>query len=156
MALASLPSSVEAALTSSSGPSFDLAIEEIATAFGAVTVTLHRADNDESVLLMVASKGLPPPVAAVTERIRFGKGMAGLCVQRREPVTVCNLQSDSSGVAKPSAKLTGVEGAIAVPVFDEGGRLAGALGVGKPGAHDYTDDEKATLASCAALLGKSL
>ena len=43
--------------------------------------------------------------------------MAGLAVQRKEPVSVCNLQTDASGAARPGAKATGMEGALVVPIF---------------------------------------
>jgi L-methionine (R)-S-oxide reductase len=131
------------------------ALETIARSFGAVTATLHRADGEARLLHMVAHQGLPEQLLPIVQRIPFGKGMAGLCAERQEPITVCNLQTDASGQARPGAKLTGVEGAINVPIF-KGEAFAGTLGIGKPTAHDYTDDERALLAGCARLLAPHL
>jgi GAF domain-containing protein len=135
---------------------FTSALQPIAGAFGAVTATLHRADSASSMLTMVAQLGLPEPLIAVTSRIPFGKGIAGLCAAQREPITLCNLQTDDSGAARPNARQTGVAGAIAVPVFAPNGELVGTLGVGKPGEHDYTPEEHRVLAQVANALGRAL
>ncbi|MGH9362275.1 MAG: GAF domain-containing protein, partial [Thermoanaerobaculia bacterium] len=109
---------VEAAIASKAGNSQALqtALDALALAFGAVTATLHRADPGTETLHLLACRGLPERVVEVTRTIPFGKGMAGLCARRREPVTVCNLQTDASGAARPGARETGVAGAIVVPV----------------------------------------
>lgn len=125
-------------------------LEAIAEAFTAQSATIHRAAKGAGLLLMEASVGIPPHIQAVTEKIPFGKGMAGICYERAEPVTVCNLQTDDSGVAKPGAKDTQVAGAIVIPIFDKEGReVIGTLGVGKPHEHDYTEEEQRVLAGCA-------
>ncbi len=144
-------------LSAPSGARFDEALQAVAAAFGAVTATLHRADVEARMLHMVSHLGLPEPLIPITARIPFGKGIAGLCAERQEPVTLCNLQTDDSGAARPSAKQTGVAGAISVPIVDaRGGSLLGTLGVGKPGEHTYTDDEQRVLAECARLFGEAL
>ena len=125
-------------------------LEAITQVFEAVSATLHRADKGAGLLLMEASIGIPDHVKQMTEKIPFGKGMAGICYERAEVVTVCNLQTDDSGVAKSSAKETRVAGAIVIPIFDkEGEEAIGTLGVGKPHEHDYTQEEQAVLADCA-------
>jgi L-methionine (R)-S-oxide reductase len=137
-------------------PQFDAALRAIAQAFGAVSATLHRADDDTRLLSIVSHLGLPEALLGVVSRIPYGKGIGGLCAERREPITLCNLQTDQSGAARPNAKQTGVAGAISVPVFGRDGKLIGTLGVGKPGEHDYTEAEHRTLASCASVLGDAL
>ena len=58
--------------------------------------------------------------------IPVGKGMAGLAVERREPVNSCNIQSDATGDVRPGARATALAGAIVVPIFmDEA--VVGAL-----------------------------
>jgi L-methionine (R)-S-oxide reductase len=151
-----LPESVVRALEDPTAGGLDRALGLVAEAFGAVTATLHRADPEARVLEMVASRGLPEKLVAVTARIPFGKGMAGICAERREIITVCNLQTDESGQVRPGAKLTGVEGAITVPIFSEGGELAGALGIGKIGEHDYDDAEQGVLVECARAIAPAL
>jgi signal transduction protein with GAF and PtsI domain len=86
----------------------------------------------------------------------FGKGIAGLCAAERRPISLCNLQTDTSGAARPGAKQTGVAGAISVPVFAPSSELIGTLGVGKIEAHTYTDEELSVLAACAVQLGAAL
>ncbi|HEY3244923.1 MAG TPA: GAF domain-containing protein [Phycisphaerae bacterium] len=111
----------------------------LGTRFAAVSGTIHVMGSD-GLLHLVASFGVPPALLPVVSRIPLGKGIAGAAAQRRAPVTICNLQSDSSGVARPAAKFTGVEGAIAVPVMDAD-ELVGVLGLGKPHVYTYSSDE---------------
>jgi signal transduction protein with GAF and PtsI domain len=157
MAQTSVATRLNELLLAPGGARFDEALRAVAGEFGAVTATLHRADSEQRLLHMVSHLGLPEPLIPITARIPFGKGIAGLCAERKEPVTLCNLQTDDSGAARPSAKQTGVAGAISVPIFDaQGSRLLGTLGVGKPGEHTYTDEEQRVLAECARLFGEAL
>jgi len=139
------------------GEPLQSALEAIARAFGAVTATLHRADPSARALALAASFGLPEKVLAIVRTVPFGKGMAGLCAERREPVTVCNLQTDQSGCARPGARATGAGGSVVVPVFAAGnGELAGTLGIGKPGEHSFSEEEMRTLDRCARVLAARL
>ncbi|MBL8755142.1 MAG: GAF domain-containing protein [Planctomycetes bacterium] len=122
--------------------------------FDCVVGTVHLLGAD-GVMHLEAQRGLPPPVLAKVGTIPIGKGMAGIAAERKAPVQVCNLQTDASGVAKPDAKLTRMEGSIAVPMLD-GDRLAGVLGVAKPVAYDFTADEQALLLDVGARLAKRL
>jgi signal transduction protein with GAF and PtsI domain len=135
---------------------FDAALRSIAATFAAATGTLHRADVSSQTLHLVAQLGLPEALIPITRQIPFGKGIAGQCAVELQPITLCNLQTDDSGKARPNAKQTGVAGAIAVPVFGPAGELVGVLGVGKIQEHTYTEDEQRVLAACAAHLGRAL
>jgi len=135
---------------------FERALLAIAGAFDAQTATLHRADLASRQLSLVAHLGLPSHLVEITRHIPFGKGIAGLCAQEQQPISLCNLQTDTSGAARPLAKQTGVAGAISVPVFAPSSSLIGTLGVGKLAAHTYSDDELAVLAACAEQLGAAL
>jgi len=84
----------------------------------------------------------------IIQSIPVGKGIAGTAAERLEPVEICNLQTDTSGVAKPGAKQTQVQGSLAVPVLD-GGRLCGTLGIGKLVPYDFSPEEKARLIQAA-------
>lgn len=106
--------------------------------FDCVTGTLHRATDDG--LELVAHQNVPGPVLERVETVPIGKGMAGLAAERREPVQVCNLQTDDSGVAEEGARETGAEGSIAAPIFDDDA-LAGVLGVAKAASYEFSDDE---------------
>ena len=126
-------------------------VEELAEQFQARSCTFHRAIEDNTFPELVAQTGLPPHIAELSTRIPFGKGMAGICAQRREPVTMCNLQTDDSGVARPAARDTRVEGAVVVPLLIDD-RVAATLGIGKGEEYDYSDDELQALEKCAAVL----
>ncbi len=114
--------------------------------FGCVTGTLHRLDPADNQLKLVVSERIPEVLMGVIQIIPIGKGVAGAAAQRREPVEICNLQTDTSGVAKPDAKKTQVQGSLAVPVLD-GERLCGTIGIGKMEEYNFSDEEKAKLMS---------
>ncbi len=102
-------------------------------------------------LELAAHANLPPPVIAKVKIVPIGKGMAGIAAERKEPVQVCNLQSDTSGVVRPGAKLTQMEGSIACPMLD-GARVVGVLGVAKPVPYEFTAAETELLMA----VGKTL
>jgi signal transduction protein with GAF and PtsI domain len=156
VSLSDLEARVSQALAGSGPERFEVALRSIAAAFGAPTGTLHRAEPESQMLHLVAQLGLPEALLPITQHIPFGKGIAGLCAVQQEPVTLCNLQTDDSGKARPNAKQTGVAGAIAVPVFAPDAKLNGILGVGKIEEHTYTDEEHRVLAACAKQIGRAL
>ncbi|MCA8963007.1 MAG: GAF domain-containing protein [Planctomycetes bacterium] len=123
--------------------------------FEAGVSTLHRHRRPDDLLELVAQSGLPEVLLPTVGAIPVGKGMAGLAAARREPVQVCNLQTDESGQAKPGAKLTRMEGSIALPILVED-ELLGTFGVGKPVPHQYTPDEVALLEEIATVIGQRL
>lgn len=108
--------------------------------FNSETGTIHLLDADKQMLHLAAQIGLPPQMLEVVKTIPVGKGIAGQVAAQNKPVTICNLQTDSSGVAKPGAKQTGVGGALCVPIRD-GNQLIGALGVGTVRPYEYTAEE---------------
>ena len=126
-------------------------LKSIAETFGAATCTFHQTHAQEPLLELRGYVGLPEKLAAITQTIPFGKGMAGICAERREPVTTCNLQQDSAGVARPRARETGVGGAIVVPLL-RGDHVAGTLGVGKTTDYDYSPEETQLLEGCGQIL----
>jgi L-methionine (R)-S-oxide reductase len=124
-------------------------LSSVAGAFDCITATLHRLDPSDQHLKLVAYQGIPPQIMPMIQSIPVGKGIAGAAAERREPVELCNLQTDASGVAKPAAKQTQVQGSLAVPVMD-GDRLCGTLGIGKIVPYEFSEDEKVKLLSIAA------
>lgn len=125
-------------------PAWSRFLDETIADFACTTGTLHRLDPADQLLKLVAHRGIPEALMPVIGAIPVGKGIAGTAAQRREPVEICNLQTDTSGVAKPGAKQTNVQGSLAVPVLD-GDRLCGTLGVGKMEPYDFSDAEKERL-----------
>ncbi len=116
--------------------------------FHCTTGTLHRLDPSDKHLKLVAHQGIPEALMPIIQSIPVGKGIAGVAAERQEPVEMCNLQTDTSGVAKPGAKQTQVQGTLAVPVLD-GSRLCGTLGIGKLEPYDFTAEEKERLIQIA-------
>ena len=123
--------------------------------FDCVTGTLHRFDTTDQHLKLVAQQGIPEVLMPVVQSIPMGKGIAGAAAQTREPVEMCNLQTDRSGVAKPGAKQTQVQGSLAVPVLD-GEHLCGTLGIGKMVPYDFTAEEKSRLLEVARGVAEAL
>ncbi len=123
--------------------------------FGCTTGTLHRLDPADRHLKLVAHQGIPEALMPIIQSIPVGKGIAGVAAERQEPVEMCNLQTDTSGVARTGAKQTHVQGTLAVPVLD-GGRLCGTLGIGKLVPYDFTAEEKDQLMNTARSIAPRL
>jgi len=128
---------------------FDAFLRSALGEFSCQTGTIHRTEIDGATLALVAQVGIPETLLEKVSRIPFGKGIAGAAAERREPVELCNLQQNLGGVAKPGARSTGVAGSLAVPVFGPDGEVAGTLGVGMTVPHEFSDEEKARLATLA-------
>jgi len=123
--------------------------------FHSETGTLHRLDRGKQLLYLVAQIGLPPQMLEIVKTISVGKGIAGRVVAQNRPVTICNLQTDSSGVAKPGAKQTGVGGALCVPIRCHG-EIVGTIGVGTDRPRQYTLEETRALEEMSRAIGEFL
>lgn len=134
---------------------FAAVLRAVQDAFGAQIGTIHRLGGDDHLALVAASPGLPEPVLAASRRIPLGKGIAGEAAKTGKPVTLCNLQTDTSGVARPGAKATGAGGSLCVPIFD-GPRVVGTLGIGWMTERTFTDDEANALIAAGRVLAPAL
>ncbi len=132
-------------------PNWSAALAEILQNFSCVTGTIHRTDSVTGLLGLLAHQGIPPFVLDKINTIPFGKGIAGCAAERQEPVQLCNLQIDSTGVAKPAARQTHVQGAIAVPIVSDG-KVLGVLGIGKMQPYDFTEQEISALTAVAKVI----
>ena len=143
-----IPTAIETAAASG-----DLTAALAATVahFGCQAGTIHLLR--EGVLQLAAHDNIPPPVVQIIGTVPVGKGIAGLAAERREPVTICNLQTDTSGQARPGAKATGMEGSLAVPML-VAGELRGVLGIAKAAAYDWSPAETELVLAIAARLGE--
>jgi L-methionine (R)-S-oxide reductase len=139
----------------SSSAVLDAALDRVLGAFDCQVGTIHGLDSGSGLLNLMASRGVPDTLMARIIRIPIGKGMAGIAAERREPVQVCNLQTDTSGMAKPSARETRMEGSIAVPIL-HGDELRGTLGVAKPVPYEFTAAESALLLNAGAAIAPLL
>ena len=124
-------------------------------AFDCTTGTIHTLDPDTQLLMLRAQQGIPEFLLPKMAQIPIGKGMAGIAAERREAVEMCNLQTDDSGVARPAAKETRVEGSIAAPMLLDGG-LYGVIGIAKPVPYDFTQEEISELMKIGETLSRRL
>jgi L-methionine (R)-S-oxide reductase len=127
-------------------------LRETLQQFNSETGTIHILDSEKQLLQLAAQIGLPPHILEVVKTIPVGKGIAGQVVAQNKPVTICNLQTDNSGVAKPGAKQTGVGGALCVPIRN-GETIIGTLGIGTIRQHQYTPEETSALEEIGRSLG---
>lgn len=127
------------------------ALEAVVKHLKADSGTIHTMGSDGMLHLKAASAGIPPQVLAIVQTVPVGKGMAGLAAERRVPVTICNIQTDTSGDVRPGARATGLEGAIALPML-RGGDVAGVLGVANRQERTFTEEETGLLLE----IGKAL
>ena len=134
---------------------YSQALGSIISHFRADSGTIHMLESDGILHLKAASKGLPEAVIEVVRLVPIGKGMAGLAVERGEPVDTCNLQTDASGNVKPGARATGMEGAIVVPIFD-GEKPVGALGIANRAIRTFSADETALLIEAGRAIAATL
>jgi len=119
-------------------------LSDLIASFGCSTGTIHIFDEESNLLKLKAQLGIPPFLLPKMTAIPIGKGMAGIAAERRQPVEMCNLQTDDSGVARPAAKETKVEGSIAVPMLMDG-NLYGVFGIAKTIPYDFTSEEEVAL-----------
>lgn len=138
--------------------SFDKLLRDTLTQFRSETGTIHRLDEPAQLLHLIAHAGLPPQMIDIVKTIPVGKGIAGEVVAKNRPVTICNLQTDASGVARPGAKQSGVGGAICVPVRIGGnmGKIVGTFGIGTMREYEYSAAEINALQDIANSIAESL
>jgi len=123
--------------------------------FGVETGTLHVLAADGLLHLRAFAGSLPPPVMEAIRAIPVGKGIAGQAVALARPVSICNIQTDSSGVARPGARQTGVQSSLCVPLL-VGDKPVGALGIGTAQERDFPADETGLLLEAARYIGQTL
>jgi signal transduction protein with GAF and PtsI domain len=134
---------------------FDKILCDTLAKLNSETGTIHRLDAETQLLHLVAQAGLPPQMLDVVKTIPVGKGIAGETAQKNRPVTICNLQTDASGVARPGAKQTGVGGAVCVPIRN-GDQIAGTFGIGTRREREYSAAEINALQDIANALAAHL
>jgi L-methionine (R)-S-oxide reductase len=109
---------------------YDEAVQSWLTAFlreaGAVAGTVHLHENGG--LRLAACQNIPEKVQEIVAWVPSGKGMAGLALERGEPIQTCNLQEDRSGAVKPGARAVDARAAVAIPVRNQTGSIIAVVG----------------------------
>lgn len=125
-------------------------LERILGQLGADSGTIHTLQDDGH-LHLAAAHGIPDAVVNLVRVVPVGKGMAGLAAERREPVSICNIQTDQSGDVRAGARATGLQGSVAVPMI-AGNQLAGVLGVASRTERIFSEEEITRLLDNASRL----
>lgn len=120
---------------------------------GAVAGTVHLHRNGG--LRLAASVNIPPKVQEVVAWVPAGKGMAGLALERGQPVQTCNLLEDRSGAVKPGAKAVDAKAAVAIPVRDESDSIVAVVGIAFPDEREIQGEELDRLQRAASTLGRA-
>ncbi|MGA3284075.1 MAG: sulfotransferase [Verrucomicrobiota bacterium] len=128
------------------------ALRTVLVDFHSETGTIHLLDRKKQSLHLAAQLGLPPKLLDAVRMIPVGKGVAGQTVAHGKPVVMCNLQTDTSGVARPAAQQSGIGGMLCVPLRN-GEAIVGAIGVGTTRPYEYTPEEMQSLEEIGRLLG---
>ena len=116
--------------------------------------TIHLLGDDGVLHLKAASAGIPQVVLDTIKDVPVGKGMAGLAVERKQPVNACNIQTDTTGDVRPGARVTGLQGSVVVPML-RGNDAIGALGVANRSERTFTAAEESLLVEIGRVLARA-
>ncbi len=131
------------------------ALESVVGELGADGGTLHLFGDDGMLHLQAYAPDMPEQVLSIIRAIPVGKGMAGRAVEAARPIDTCNIATDDSGDVRPGAKMTGLKGAVAVPVY-RGEEIVGALGVGNQEERTFTQEETDRLLAVGRNIAETL
>jgi len=135
------------------GGAWNDALGRILDEMSADSGTIHVLGDDGVLHLRAASAGIPQVVLDTIKDVPVGKGMAGLAVERRQPVNACNIQTDATGDVRPGARATGLQGSVVVPML-RGEDAVGALGVANRRERTFTDAEEKRLVEIGRVLAR--
>ena len=126
----------------------DTWLETFMANHGAVAGTVHLHEN--GTLKLASWVNIPEKVRQLVAVVPYGKGMAGLALERGEPVHTCNIKEDTSGNVKPGAKAVDAQAAVAFPVRDDSGSITAVVGLAFPQERQWTEEELRGLTSAAS------
>jgi L-methionine (R)-S-oxide reductase len=112
--------------------------------------SVHLFERDG--LKLAAAVNIPPPVQQAVAWVPNGKGMAGLALQRKEPVQTCNLQEDRFGNVKPGAKAVNAQAAVALPIMNSAGDVRAVVGIAYRDEREFTSADLENLTASASTL----
>jgi L-methionine (R)-S-oxide reductase len=123
-------------------------LQNFLTKYQGAAGTIHFFENGG--LKLVSAINIPPPVQQVVAWVPNGKGMAGLALQRKEPIQTCNLKEDNTGNVKPGAKAVNAQAAVALPVLDDQSGVRAVVGIAFPNEREFTTAELDDLTAAAS------
>jgi hypothetical protein len=122
-------------------------LTDFVTRHGGFVGSVHLPAGDGR-LALVAAHNLPPAVQNGAALVVVGKGMAGVTADRKAPIALTDLQTDTSGVARPPALASQSKGSVTLPVLTEDGQTVLAIiGMGFADEREFSDEEIALYAA---------
>jgi hypothetical protein len=118
---------------------------------GGIAGTVHMLTSPDELTLAAAVR-IPDVVKQIVQRVPRGKGMAGLALERNEPISTCNIKTDSTGQVRPGARAVDAKAGVALPVHDAAGQVRAIVGVAFTDEKALSESELAGLARAAASL----
>jgi L-methionine (R)-S-oxide reductase len=114
---------------------------------GGIAGTVHIHENDG--LRLAASVNIPEKVQQIVAWVPSGKGMAGLALERNQPIQTCNLKDDQSGAVRPGAKAVDARAGIALPIHDASGVTRAVVGAAFAEERDIPEEEISRITTAA-------
>lgn len=125
-------------------------LEQVLTVMGSEAGAIHLSNEDQNILSLAVSRGLPAEVMARIGVLQPGRGLAGWVIEHGEPLVVSNLAGDPR--AAEALLATGSQAYIGAPMRARG-RVLGVLSVVAEGGRQFEIEEVALLASIADEIG---
>jgi hypothetical protein len=127
-------------------------LEGFVNAAGGIAGTVHLSSPDGLELSLAAAVRIPEPVKQIVAKVPRGKGMAGLALEKDEPISTCNIKTDATGQVRPGARAVDARAGVALPVHDAAGKVRAVVGVAFTDEKALSEGELAELARSAATL----
>lgn len=140
--------------TATYAPKLEDWLQNVLENYQGTSGTVHLFESGG--LRLATAINIPPQVQEVVAWVPNGKGMAGLALERKEPIHTCNLQEDRSGNVKPGAKAVNAQAAVAVPVFDSRGDVRAVIGIAFQEEREFTGTELDDLVAAASTLPEAV
>ena len=118
---------------------------------GGIAGTVHLLTSPDELTLAAAVR-IPEPVKQIVQRVPRGKGMAGLALERDEPISTCNIKTDATGQVRPGARAVDARAGVALPVHDATGKVRAVVGVAFTDEKALSESELGDLARAAHTL----
>lgn len=112
-------------------------LELLLSDVGATSGTVHICEGQG--LRLAAAVNIPDVVQQTVTWVPSGKGMAGLALERGEPITTCNLRDDRSGNVRPGAKAVNAKAAVAIPIRNSHSTIVAVVGVAFSDEREISD-----------------
>ena len=129
-------------------PELEQWLQDFVTERKGAAGTVHLFENGG--LRLASAVNIPPPVQQAVAWVPSGKGMAGLALERREPIQTCNLKEDNSGNVRPGAKAVNAQAAVALPIADGSAGVRAVVGIAFAHEHEFTQAELEELTAAAS------